>query len=79
MELVEVSLTPLQQRAGAVWLPWRELAAQQLRRGAPVRALAPGDDVMLRIGSSEDERDPSGDDLRRGWVLRNATDRKSVV
>jgi len=79
MELVEVTLTPLQRRAGAVWLPWRDLAAQQVRRGEPVRALTPGDDVMLRIGGgigggSDDEPDTStGGDVRRGWVLRNAT------
>jgi len=75
MELVEVTLTPLQRRAGAVWLPWRDLAAQQLRRGEPVRALTPGDDVMLRIGGGSDEERESttGGDVRRGWVLRNAT------
>ena len=73
MELVDVTLTPLQRRTGAVWLPWRELAAQQRRRGGPVRPLAPGDDVMLRIGGgSDDEGDPGTDGVRRGWVLRNA-------
>ena len=74
MELVEVTLTPLQRRAGAVWLPWRDLAAQQARRGEPVRALTPGDDVMLRIGGGSDEEGDTstGGDVRRGWVLRNA-------
>jgi len=74
VELVDVTLTPLQSRTGAVWLPWRELAAQQLRRGAPVRPLAPGDDVMLRIGGGSDEDGETGSEggVRRGWVLRNA-------
>lgn len=73
MELVDVSLTPLQQRAGAVWVPWRDLAAQQRRRGEKVAALAPGDDVMLRL---DDGR------VCRGWVLRNTfagSDGASVI
>lgn len=64
MELVDVTLTPLQRRTGAVWVPWRSLAAQQRDRGEPVRVLAPGDDVMLRVEDGS---------VRRGWVLRNAT------
>lgn len=63
MELVDVTLTPLQRRAGAVWLPWHELAAQQRRHGREVKALAPGDDVLLRF---------DGDTVSRGWVLRHA-------
>jgi hypothetical protein len=62
MELVETTLSPVQRRAGAAWVPWRDLAAQQVRRGEPVRALAPGDDVMLQV---------DGDTVHRGWVLRN--------
>jgi hypothetical protein len=64
MELVDVTLTPLQRRTGAVWLPWHELVSQQRRRGERVRALAPGDDVMLRFEDGA---------VQRGWVLRNAT------
>jgi hypothetical protein len=64
MELVDVTLTPLQRRTGAVWLPWHELVSQQRRRGDRVRALAPGDDVMLRFEDGS---------VQRGWVLRNAT------
>jgi hypothetical protein len=64
VELVDVTLTPLQRRTGAVWVPWRRLAAQQHGRGEPVRVLAPGDDVMLRLEDAS---------VRRGWVLRNAT------
>lgn len=63
MELVDVTPTALQRRTGAVWVPWRDLAAQQRRRGRRVRALAPGDDVMLRI---------DGETVCRGWVLRSA-------
>jgi hypothetical protein len=62
MELVEATLTPLQRRSGAAWVPWRDLAAQQRRRGEPIRVLAPGDDVMLQVD----------DTVVRGWVLRNA-------
>jgi hypothetical protein len=64
LEIVDVTLTPVQRRAGAVWVPWRELAAQQRRRGVPVRGLAHGDDVVLRVDD---------DTVHRGWVLRNAT------
>ena len=64
MELVEVTLTPVQRRAGAAWVPWRELAAQQRRRGAQVRVLAPGDDVMVKVDDGT---------IHRGWVLRNAS------
>ena len=63
MELVDVTPTPLQRRAGAVWLPWQDLAAQQRRHGREVKALAPGDDVLLRF---------DGDTVCRGWVLRHA-------
>ena len=63
MELVDVTPTPLQRRAGAVWLPWQDLAAQQRRGGREVKALAPGDDVLLRF---------DGDTVCRGWVLRHA-------
>ena len=63
MEHVDVTLTPLQRRAGAVWVPWRDLAAQQRRRGRRVKALAPGEDVMLQL---------DGETVCRGWVLRNA-------
>jgi len=63
MELIDVTLSPVQRRAGAAWVPWRELAAQQLRRGEQVRVLTPGEDVMLRV---------DGDTVHRGWVLRNA-------
>jgi diadenosine tetraphosphatase ApaH/serine/threonine PP2A family protein phosphatase len=62
MELVDVTLTPVQRRAGAAWVLWRDLAAQQRRRGERVRVLAPGDDVMLRTDD---------DTVLRGWVLRN--------
>jgi hypothetical protein len=62
MELVETILSPVQRRAGAAWVPWSDLAAQQLRRGGPVKVLAPGDDVMLQI---------DGGAVHRGWVLRN--------
>ena len=62
MELVETTLSPVQRRAGAAWVPWRELAAQQVRRGEPVRFLAPGDDVLLEVDD---------DTVHRGWVLRN--------
>ena len=63
MELVEVTPTPLQRRAGAVWVPWHDLAAQQRRRGRQVKALAPGEDVMLQL---------DGETVCRGWVLRHA-------
>ena len=63
MELVDVTPTALQRRTGAVWVPWRDLAAQQRRRGRQVEALAPGDDVLLRF---------DGDTVCRGWVLRHA-------
>jgi hypothetical protein len=63
MEIVDVTLTPVQRRAGAALVPWRDLAAQQRRRGEPLRELAPGDDVMLRVD----------DTVQRGWVLRSAT------
>lgn len=63
MELVDVTLTRLQRRTGAVWVPWRDLALQQRQRGEAVTTLAPGDDVMLRL---------DGETVCRGWVLRNA-------
>jgi hypothetical protein len=63
MELVETSLTPVQRRAGAAWVPWRDLVAQQVRRGEPVTVLAPGDDVMLQVEDGT---------VHRGSVLRNA-------
>jgi hypothetical protein len=62
MELVVTTLSPVQRHAGAAWVPWRDLAAQQRRRGAAIRVLAPGDDVLLQV----DE-----DTVHRGWVLRN--------
>lgn len=62
MELVETTLSPVQRRAGAAWVPWRDLAAQQRRRGEPVTVLAPGDDVMLQLDDGA---------VHRGWVLRN--------
>jgi hypothetical protein len=61
MEIVETALSRVEQRAGVVRVAWTELAAQQRRRGEPVRVLAPGDDVMLLV---------DGDIVRRGWVLR---------
>ncbi|RNM12526.1 hypothetical protein [Nocardioides pocheonensis] len=64
MQLVDVTLTPLQRRTGAVWLPWHQLAAQQRGRGDRVRVLSPGDDVMLRFEDGS---------VQRGWVMRNAT------
>jgi len=63
MELIEVTLSPVQRRTGAAWVPWRDLAAQQRRRGEQVRVLAPGDDVMLHV---------DGREVHLGWVLRNA-------
>lgn len=62
MELVETTLSPVQRRAGAAWVPWTDLAAQQLRRGEAVKVLAPGDDVLLHI---------DGREVHCGWVLRN--------
>jgi hypothetical protein len=61
MELVETTLSPVQRRAGAAWVPWSDLAAQQRRRGERVRVLAPGEDVMLQVGRGV---------VHRGWVLR---------
>jgi hypothetical protein len=63
VELVDVTPTPLQRRAGAVWLPWQDLAAQQRRHGREIKALAPGDDVLLRFDA---------DTVCRGRVLRHA-------
>jgi hypothetical protein len=60
MELVVTTLSPVQRLAGAAWVPWTDLAAQQRRRGEQVRVLAPGDDVMLQ----------DGDTVHRGRVLR---------
>lgn len=60
MEHVEVSLTPLQRRAGAARVRWTDLAAQQRRRGEPVRVLAPGEDVVLHV---------DGHTFHRGRVL----------
>ena len=62
MELVDVTLTPVQRRAGLVRVRWTDLATQQQRRGEPVRALAPGDDVVLHV---------DGHTFHRGRVLRN--------
>jgi hypothetical protein len=56
MELVETSLTPGQRRAGLAWVPWRDLADQQVRRGEPVRVLTPGDDVVLHVDGSTSHR-----------------------
>jgi hypothetical protein len=61
MELVETTLSPVQRRAGAAWVPWNDLAAQQRRRGERVRVLAQGEDVMLQLDDGT---------VRRGWVLR---------
>ena len=61
MELVETSLTPVQRRSGLAWVPWRDLAAQQVRRGEPVRVLTPGEDVVLLV---------DGRISHRGRVLR---------
>jgi hypothetical protein len=61
MELVETTLSQVERRAGAVRVLWSDLAAQQRRRGEPVRVLAPGDDVMLQV---------DGDIVHRGRVLR---------
>ena len=61
MELVETTLSPVQRRAGATWVRWTELAAQQRRRGERVEVLAPGDDVMLQV---------DGETVHRGRVLR---------
>lgn len=63
MELVEVTLSPVQRAAGAAWVLWRDLATQQLRRGERIRVLAPGDDVMLQVEDGT---------VHRGWVLRNS-------
>jgi hypothetical protein len=61
MELVETTLSPVQRRAGAAWVPWSDLAAQQRRRGERARVLSPGEDVMLQV---------DGGVVHRGWVLR---------
>jgi len=61
MELIETTLTAVQQRAGALLVSWTDLATQQRRRGEQVRVLAPGDDVMLQV---------DGDVVHRGRVLR---------
>jgi hypothetical protein len=61
MELVETTLSAVQRRAGAAWVPWRDLAAQQVRRGDPVRLLAQGEDVLLQVEDGT---------VRRGTVLR---------
>jgi hypothetical protein len=66
MELVEVTVRGVQRRAGSVWVPWAELAAQQRRRGERLRSLAPGEEVVLQL----DDRT-----TQRGWVLRNAHER----
>ncbi len=60
MEVVEVTLTPVQRRAGVTRVRWADLAAQQQRRGEPVRVLAPGDDVVLHV---------DGHTFHRGRVL----------
>jgi hypothetical protein len=73
VELVETVLSPAQSRAGAVWVTWRDLAAQQVRRGEQVRVLNPGDDVLLQA---------PGGTVHRGYVLRNVgagVDTASVV
>jgi len=62
MELVETTLTAVQRRAGAAWVPWRDLAAQQVRRGNPVRLLTQGEQVLLQVEDGT---------VRRGTVLRN--------
>ena len=62
MELVDVTLSPLQRRAGVVRVPWTDLATQQRRRGEPVRALTPGDDVILHV---------DGHTFHRGRVVSN--------
>jgi hypothetical protein len=61
MEVVETTLTPVQRRAGLTRVAWTDVAAQQRRRGEPVRVLAPGDDVLL---------DVDGHTAHRGRVLR---------
>ena len=61
MELVEATLTPRQRLAALAWVPWRDLADQQVRRGEPVRVLTPGEDVVLHV---------DGHTLHRGRVLR---------
>ena len=66
MELVDVTLSPVQRRAGVARVPWTELATQQKRRGEPVRALAPGDDVVLHV---------DGHTFHRGRVLSNLVTR----
>lgn len=70
LELVDVSVSAGRRRAGSVWVPWAEVAAQQRRRGERVRSLAPGDEVMLRLDSVT---------VQRGWVLRNAHERTDGV
>jgi hypothetical protein len=62
MELVDVNLTPVQRRAGVTRVRWSDLTTQQQRRGEPVRALAPGDDVVLHV---------DGHTFHRGRVLSN--------
>jgi hypothetical protein len=61
MEVVETTLTPVQRRAGLTRVAWTDVAAQQRRRGEPVRVLAPGDDVLLHV---------DGQTAHRGRVLR---------
>ena len=61
MELVEATLTPRQRLAGLAWVPWRDVADQQARRGEAARVLTPGDDVLLRV---------EGHTVHRGRVLR---------
>ena len=49
MELVETTLSAVQRRTGAARVAWTDLAAQQRRRGEPVRVLAPGEAVVLHV------------------------------
>lgn len=60
METVEVTLSPVERRAGVTRVGWTDLAAQQRRRGDQVHVLAPGDDVVL---------DVDGHTFHRGRVL----------
>lgn len=61
MELVEITLTPVQRRARLARVAWTDLAAQQRSRGEQVRVLAPGDHLLVHV---------DGHTTHRGRVLR---------
>jgi hypothetical protein len=56
----------VRHRAGTAWVAWADLAAQQRRRGEPVRSLLPGEDVVVRFADHTEQP---------GWVLRNSQER----